>query len=116
MKNLASWKTIHLSFASRVTLPKYVMEAILIYPMMINILPKLCIKEIQKMQRAFIWGDTNHKRKHHVVSEDKVTSSNCDEGLGFCDLDTMNRVCIMKLGGRIMNGDEDLWCKVLRGK
>lgn len=41
---LAMWKAIHLSFASGVTLSKSIMEVILIFTMMSNMLPKACIK------------------------------------------------------------------------
>lgn len=53
---LSSWKARNLSFARRVTLAKSVIEAIPVYPMMTNLLPKTCIQEIQKLQRGFIWG------------------------------------------------------------
>lgn len=54
---LSNWKAKNLSFACRVTLSKSVMEEILVYPMMNNMLPKRCINEIQKLQHNFIWGD-----------------------------------------------------------
>ncbi|XP_058759648.1 uncharacterized protein LOC131632954 [Vicia villosa] len=113
---LTSWKARHLSFAGRLTLTKSVMEAIPICPMMTNLLPKACIKDIQKLQRNFLWGDTEVKKKHHVVSWDKIMLDKCDGGLGLRDLDIMNQTCIMKLGSKIINGDDDLWCKLLRTK
>ncbi|XP_058727202.1 uncharacterized protein LOC131598638 [Vicia villosa] len=47
---LASWKARNLSMAGRITLAKSVIEATPTYPMMTNILPKACIKEIQRLQ------------------------------------------------------------------
>lgn len=74
-KRLTSWKARHLSFAGRVTLTKSVMEVFPIYRMMTNMLPKSSIKEIHKMQRSFIWGDTDLHRNYHVVNWKKVTTS-----------------------------------------
>jgi hypothetical protein len=54
---LSAWKGKHLSFVGQVTLSKAVIEAIPIYPMMTAAIPKACLNEIQKFQRAFIWGD-----------------------------------------------------------
>ncbi|CAI8583459.1 unnamed protein product [Vicia faba] len=38
-----------------------------------NKLPRSCIDEIQGLQRRFVWGDTDDKRKIHVVAWDTVT-------------------------------------------
>jgi hypothetical protein len=56
---LSTWKAKQLSFAGRVTLAKSVIEAVPIYPMMSTKIPKSCLEDIQKMQRQFIWGDTD---------------------------------------------------------
>lgn len=53
-------------------------------------------------------GDTDLKRKYHVVGWDTVTKAKCDGGLGLRYLNTMNQACIMKLGCKIINGEEDL--------
>lgn len=46
---LLNWKVNSLSFASRITLAKSVLEAILIYPMMISLLPKSFLEEIERL-------------------------------------------------------------------
>jgi hypothetical protein len=51
---LAGWKAKQLSLAGRITLAKSVIQAIPIYPMMSTPIPKSCLKEIEKVQRAFI--------------------------------------------------------------
>lgn len=45
---LMAWKAKQLSFAGRVTLAKSVMEAIPIYPMMTNKIPKACLDDIHR--------------------------------------------------------------------
>jgi hypothetical protein len=51
---LTGWKTKHLSLAGRITLAKSVIQAIPIYPMMTMPIPRTCLNEIEKIQRAFI--------------------------------------------------------------
>jgi hypothetical protein len=113
---LTNWKANQLSFAGRVTLAKSVMEAIPIYPMMTNCIPEGCLEEIQRLQRNFIWGDTDDVRKYHAVGWEVVTTPKCYGGLGLRRLDEMNKACILKLGWKLKIGTSDLWCEVLRGK
>lgn len=51
---LMNWKANSLSLADQTTLAKSVLEVILIYPMMMNFLPKSCLEEIQRMKQNFI--------------------------------------------------------------
>lgn len=76
------------------------MEAILIYLMMTNLLPKSCIKEIQKLQRGFIWGDIGISKT--------ITRAKAEDGLGLRDLGVINQACIMKLGSKVINQEPDL--------
>jgi hypothetical protein len=50
------------------------------------------------MQRNFIWGDTEQKRRFHAVGWDKVAVPKCMGGLGMRNLNTMNVACLGKLG------------------
>jgi hypothetical protein len=70
---LARWKAKQLSLAGRITLAKSVIQAIPIYPMLTMLIPKSCLKEIEKARRAFIWGDTEDKRKAHMISWETMT-------------------------------------------
>jgi hypothetical protein len=70
---LSAWKANHLSFAGRVTLAKSVIEAVPIYPMMSSSIPKSCLDDIQRIQRRFIWGDTDQKKKFHAIGWDTIT-------------------------------------------
>jgi hypothetical protein len=113
---LTNWKANHLSFAGRVTLAKSVMEAVPIYPMMTTIIPKACIDEIQRMQRKFIWGDTDQSRRYHAVGWNMLTRPKASGGLGLRRLDIMNKACILKLVRKLQTGSQDLWCTVMWGK
>lgn len=60
------------------------------YPMMTDLLPKVCINEIQRMQKNFIWGDTMDKKRYHVVSWKTITTPKAEGGLRLRKLEQMN--------------------------
>ncbi|GAU10179.1 hypothetical protein TSUD_416550 [Trifolium subterraneum] len=113
---LTAWKANHLSFAGRVTLAKSVIEAVPIYPMMSTKIPKSCLADIQRMQRQFIWGDTDQKKRFHAIGWDTITTPKWQGGLGLRNLEVMNKACLLKLNWKLQSGCEDLWCKVINGK
>ena len=113
---MSAWKAKQLSFAGRVTLAKAVIEAVPIYSMMTTAIPKACLNEINKIQRAFIWGDEDGNRKYHAIRWDLVTLPKALGGLGIRRLVNMNKACLMKLGRAIRSGTEALWIDVIRGK
>ncbi|XP_058771248.1 uncharacterized protein LOC131644704 [Vicia villosa] len=113
---LAKWKAKQLSLAGRITLAKSVLEAIPIYPMMTSIIPKTSVEEIHKIQRQFIWGDTEIRRKYHAVGWEMITQPKSLGGLGLLRLHVINKACILKLVSRLHSTSQDLWCQVLRGK
>jgi ribonuclease HI len=113
---LSGWKTRHLSLAGRITLAKSVIQAIPIYPMMSMPIPRTCLNEIEKLQRAFIWGDTTDKKKAHMVGWDIMTKPKKYGGLGFRTLHDVNTACLMKLGWSLMINEQSLWGDVMKGK
>jgi ribonuclease HI len=113
---LAGWKAKQLSLAGRITLAKSVIQAIPIYPMMSTPIPKSCLKEIEKVQRAFIWGDTEEKKKAHMISWETLTQPKWSGGVGLRKLQPMNDACLMKMGWSLMTGEHSLWGDVLIGK
>jgi hypothetical protein len=113
---LSAWKANQLSFAGRMTLAKSVLEAVPIYPMMTAIIPKSCIDEIHKMQRSFIWGESNNVRKYHAIGWNNVAKPKELGGLGLRRLNVMNKACILKLCWKLQAGSQELWSEVLWGK
>ncbi|GAU14937.1 hypothetical protein TSUD_47300 [Trifolium subterraneum] len=84
--------------------------------MMTSLIPKGCLDEINRLQRKFIWGDTESSNKYHAVKWEAVTMPKHYGGLGLRKLNTMNQACLLKLGWKINSGASDFWCEVLRGK
>jgi hypothetical protein len=104
---LAQWKANQLCFAGRVTLAKSVIEAIPIYPVMTTLLPKSSLDTIQRLQRGFIWGDSDQGKKYHAVGWNKITQTKDNGGIGIGRLRIMNEACIMKLGRKLQAGSND---------
>jgi mannosylglycoprotein endo-beta-mannosidase len=94
---LAGWKAQQLSLAGRITLVKSVIQAIPIYPMLSMKVPIWCLNEIQKIQRSFIWGDSDNKRHTHMVGWNIMTLSKQSGGMGFKNLQMMNEACLLKM-------------------
>ena len=63
-----------------------------IYYMSIFKIPKGVAKEINRLQAAFLWGDSEVKRKVHMVSWEVVTKPKCHGGLGVRKISEVNDV------------------------
>jgi hypothetical protein len=113
---LAGWKAQQLSLAGRITLAKSVIQAIPIYPMLSMKVPIGCLNEIQKIQRPFIWGDSDNKRHTHMVGWNIMTLSKQSGGMGFKNLQMMNEACLLKMNWALVKGESGLWGQVLLGK
>ncbi|GAU38338.1 hypothetical protein TSUD_61990 [Trifolium subterraneum] len=116
-KKLSMWKATHLSFAGRVALAKSVIEAVPTYAMMSTLILKACLEDIQRLQRQFIWGDTENKRRFYAIGWDRITVPKKMGGLGLRKLDIMNKACLCKLSWKVQDvSNNELWCIVLCGK
>lgn len=58
--------------AVRVTLARSVISSIPLYPMQSTKLPISICKEIEKLQRSFIWGHNSDKRNCHLIDWDTI--------------------------------------------
>ena len=67
IKKLVGWKKKFLSFAGRAMLVKSVMLAIPNHVMQGAALPRHLCDKLDKINRDFLWGSTNEKRKLHLV-------------------------------------------------
>ncbi|KAL4373564.1 hypothetical protein AHAS_Ahas05G0094400 [Arachis hypogaea] len=94
---LQGWKASCLSFARRVTLAKAVISPVVNFDMMHSSIPKAVCREIEKMQRKFIWGEEEGQRKMHAVSWKQLCRAKNSGGLGFRDLTKMNEAFLSKV-------------------
>jgi hypothetical protein len=113
---LSGWKHQCLSLAGRLTLTKSVLSSIPYYHMQYAKLPKTLCDEMEKIQRGFLWGDTEQTRKPHLINWDICCLPKVDGGLGIKSLHQMNEAFLMKILWNMINHPDDLWCKVLYNK
>lgn len=85
-----------LSFAGRLTLIKSVLASLPIYYMSIFKMPKGVANKINRLQAAFLWGDSETKRKVHMVSWEVVSKPQSHGGLGVRNIAEINDFLLLK--------------------
>ncbi|KAF7836148.1 ribonuclease H [Senna tora] len=113
---LAGWKANCLSLAGRATLTQSVLSTIPYYFMQHSSVPKGVLKEIERLNRSFLWGSTTEKRKQHQVSWSKVCMPRQLGGLGIRSLEAMNKAFHYKLLWQLLCNQNSLWVKVVANK
>lgn len=80
------------------------------------ILCNLIFKQLDRINRNFIWGSTEEKRKTHAVKWSNVTKEKIFGGLGLRGSQYSNLIAMAKLNWRFLREENSLWARVLRGK
>ncbi|GLT66338.1 hypothetical protein SLA2020_387060 [Shorea laevis] len=113
---LAVWKSAVLSFGGRLTLLNSVLSAMPTFYMSIFLIPKSVMDELVSIQRNFLWGGPELKRKISWVKWDVICYRKEKGGLGVPDLKRRNWALLGKWWFRLGDGVESLWKQVLRAK
>lgn len=79
-------------------------------------LPVSTCESLDKLNRDFLWGDCDEKRKVHLVNWDVVCQPKTSGGLGNKKIVAMNKAMPAKTGWRILQQDEDLSCSIFKHK
>ena len=66
-RKLATWKKQYLSKEDRLTLIKSTLSNLPIYFMSLFVIPRKVRLRLEKIQREFLWGDLEQRRKIHLV-------------------------------------------------
>lgn len=80
------------------------------------LLPQSTVDQLDKISRAFLWGDTVTQKRQHLVVWDKICLPRSEGGLGIRKSHEMKKALVAKLSWRLLNDDASLWTRVLRGK
>lgn len=107
---LSGWKTNILNLAGRATLISSTLSRQLTYYMQYTLLPSKTIKATDQIQRNFLWGTNDTKRKLHLISWDLVTKKKDQGELGLRKAKTKNEAL---LAWRLANNSMSLWAKNL---
>lgn len=113
---LAGWKTAQLSLAGRTLLIQSVTSSIPLYTMQTTKLPESINSAVDKCHRQFLWGDTDTKKKIHLVGWNRVCKPKDHGGLDIKQMTKLNGSLLAKVGWKIMTEQDALWVKVVKGK
>ena len=113
---LSSWKAKLLSLTGRVILVQSVTSTIPAYYMQNVALPIRVCSNLDKLNRDFLWGSTNERKKMHMVSRDKVCRPKDLGGLSLYSTKARNLTLLAKLNWRVMEDPDSLWAKTLIAK
>ena len=116
MGKLASWVTKFLSFASRAVLVKSVMSAIPNYVIQGAALPVHLCDKFDKINRDFLWGSLNEKRRMHLVGWGKIIRPKDEGSLGIQSAKAKNIALLAKLNWRMYQEKEIVWARILLNK
>ncbi|CAI0395768.1 unnamed protein product [Linum tenue] len=115
-RKLAPWKAKHLSLAARMTVVKSISTAIPVYPMQMELLPASICKSIDRLNRDFFWGDTEDKKKLHLVSWPHLLEPKENGGAGLRSTRHANLAMLTKGCWRLLNEKDTLWVQLMRSK
>ncbi|PRQ26177.1 putative RNA-directed DNA polymerase [Rosa chinensis] len=113
---LAGWKCNTLSIAGRLTLIQSVTSSIAIYALQTAKLPNSIWSSLDKLNRYFLWGDCNGKKKVHLIRWDMICKPKEFGGLGIKSTTHMNQAMLAKASWRLIQRENGLWSRVLQKK
>lgn len=73
-------------------------------------------KELDKAARRCVWGKNDGSRGIHNLEWEELTKPKRLGGVGIKVSQRMNWALLAKLAWRVLNGDGDLWCDLLKAK
>ncbi|XP_050386206.1 uncharacterized protein LOC126802601 [Argentina anserina] len=113
---LSSWKSKTLSMAGRLVLIQSVSSAIPNYAMQTARFPVSLCDKLDKLNRDFLWGDTEDKKKIHLVNWETVCKPKILGGLGIKRTYDMNQAMLAKASWRIWQNDPGIWNTIFKEK
>ena len=79
-------------------------------------IPKGVSQQIRNIQRDFLWGKKEEKKKWALIAQDKLCKPKFHGGLGLQDLDTLSKVLGAKLWWRWLKEMGKPWAKLQKYK
>ncbi|XP_039161281.1 uncharacterized protein LOC120289944 [Eucalyptus grandis] len=112
---LSSWKEKLLSKAGKEILIKAVVQAIPQYAMSIYKIPISICKAIEKKVASFWWKSNEKNTAIHWKKWDLLKTGKGEGGLGFKDLQTVNKALLAKQMWRIIQNPDSLLTRLWKG-
>lgn len=79
-------------------------------------LPQKIHKTINQIKRNFIWGSTSEKKKLHLFSWEKISTTKKIRGLGLQKGELRNKAAHAILSWRMYHNTQSPWAKILYHK
>ncbi|XP_038704713.1 uncharacterized protein LOC120000656 [Tripterygium wilfordii] len=115
-KSLAKWKGRQLSIGGRLTLVKAALSNLPIYYMSLFKMPVSVARKLESLQRNFLWGDSDVKKKLHRVNWKQVIQPKNAGGLGIGDITLKNKALLFKWAWRFLKNEGAFWRSIISGK
>ena len=112
-RKLATWKKQYLSKGGRLTLIKSTLSNLPIYFMSLFVIPRKVRLKLEKIQREFLWGDLEERRKIHLVRWADICKDKRHGVLGLRHLKDFNHALLGKWLWRFPLEMESFWRKSL---
>ncbi|CAL1372090.1 unnamed protein product [Linum trigynum] len=105
---IQGWQPKLLSYAGKIELVISVLASMTQYWMQVILLPKKIIKEIESLCSQFLWGELERKKRAKVAWK-TVALPRVEGGMGFKDLHSWNKACLVRHFWGILAMQETLW-------
>lgn len=116
-KKLSIWKRQYISKGGTVTLIRSTISNLPIYLLSLFRKPLKVKERLEKMQRSFLWGESDLPRKFHLGNWKNVFMSKEQRGLGIRKLDLLNRALLRKWLWRFAaEDDRAVWKMCIKEK
>ncbi|KAL4346110.1 hypothetical protein AHAS_Ahas11G0345600 [Arachis hypogaea] len=79
-------------------------------------IPKGVCREVERLQRNFIWRDEPNKKRLHLIGWKTMCLPRHEGGLGFRKLSSRNDAFLIKILWQMDENPEQMWVKVLKHK
>ncbi|KAL9683236.1 hypothetical protein QQ045_015055 [Rhodiola kirilowii] len=113
---LASWRSANLSMAGRVVLIKSALSNLPLYYASLYKMPVMVAQVMEKIQRQFLWGSSENRKKTHYVKWSKITRPKKYGGLGIQGMIEKNMVLLSKWWWKLISGKGGLWRRMILEK
>lgn len=94
------WTIRSLNFAGRLVLTKAVLQSILVFMLSALPAPKGVLQQFINIQRDFLWGKEDTRKKWALVSWEKICRPKNHGGLGLVDQEILSNVLGAKIWWR----------------
>lgn len=113
---LEGWKARCISRAGRLTLAQAVLNSLPFFQMQFEKLSTWLHKELDKVTRKCVWGNTEVAKGIHLINWETLTRTKRLGGANLKAAKLMNWALLAKLAWRVLTSRGELWCEILRSK